>query len=73
MFYIIYTEITNKKLCIFHFENEGWLLTNDFIEAFTTYTTVSEYYKQLQICHLNINFKEINRLDSPTAFFQLDK
>ncbi|KAL2726807.1 uncharacterized protein V1478_007085 [Vespula squamosa] len=66
-------EITNKKLCIFHFENEGWLLTNDFIEAFTTYTTVSEYYKQLQICHLNINFKEINRLESPTAFFQLDK
>ncbi|XP_046816846.1 uncharacterized protein LOC124423308 isoform X1 [Vespa crabro] len=66
-------EITNKKLCIFHFENEGWLLTNDFVEAFTTYTTVSEYYKQLQICHLNINFKQINRLDSLTAFFQLDK
>lgn len=73
MFYIIYTEITNKKLCIFHFENEGWLLTNDFVAAFTTYTTVSEYCKQLQICHLNINFKEINRLESPTAFFQLDK
>ncbi|KAL2727993.1 uncharacterized protein V1477_017269 [Vespula maculifrons] len=66
-------EITNKKLCIFHFENEGWLLTNDFVAAFTTYTTVSEYCKQLQICHLNINFKEINRLESPTAFFQLDK
>ncbi|KAK2584647.1 hypothetical protein KPH14_006994 [Odynerus spinipes] len=66
-------DINNRTFCIFHFEDEGWLLLNEFVEVFTPYVTISEYYKQLQIRHINIKCKEISRLESPTLFFQLDK
>lgn len=66
-------DIQNKTFYIFHFEDEGWLLLHHFIEVFTDYVTISEFYKQLETCHINVKFKEISRFESPTLFFELDR
>ncbi|KAI4483265.1 hypothetical protein M0804_008320 [Polistes exclamans] len=72
--YFRITEINKKKFCIFHLENQGWIRVNDFVEEFTNYKTVSEFYEQLQHDHLSIAyFKKIKRLENLTPFFQYDE
>ncbi|XP_043500414.1 uncharacterized protein LOC122522991 isoform X2 [Polistes fuscatus] len=72
--YFRITEINRKKFCIFHLENQGWIDVNDFVEEFTNYKTVLEFYEQLQHDYLSIvNFKKITRLENLTPFFQYNE
>ncbi|KAI4475226.1 hypothetical protein M0802_015238 [Mischocyttarus mexicanus] len=66
-------EINKSKFCIFHLENKGWILVNDFVKEFTNYKTIPEFYEQLPNYTTTVNFKEIKILKGRTIFFQCTK
>lgn len=58
---------------IFNFEQDGWILTNEFIEAFTSYKLLSRLLTKIDMLNIKVTFKEILRSQYPIQFSQLDK
>ncbi|KYN35875.1 hypothetical protein ALC56_09666 [Trachymyrmex septentrionalis] len=58
---------------IFHFEQDGWILTNEFVEVFTSFKLLSHLLTKLEMLNLKMTFKEILRSQYPSQFLQLDR
>ncbi|KAL6260729.1 hypothetical protein P5V15_008252 [Pogonomyrmex californicus] len=58
---------------IFNIEQEGWILTNEFVEVFTNFKFYSHLLAMLEMMNINTVFKEIQRSEYPLQFLQLDR
>ncbi|KYN06684.1 hypothetical protein ALC62_02342 [Cyphomyrmex costatus] len=57
---------------IFNFEHDGWILTNEFVEAFTKLKFLS-FFTMVDTLNIKVTFKEILRSQYPLQFSQLDR
>ncbi|XP_070165329.1 uncharacterized protein [Polyergus mexicanus] len=57
---------------VFHIEEEGWMLTQEFVEIFTNLKLCSRLMAILEAMNIKAAFKEIQRSDHPVQFLQLD-
>ncbi|XP_011059039.1 PREDICTED: uncharacterized protein LOC105148801 isoform X2 [Acromyrmex echinatior] len=58
---------------IFHFEQDGWILTNEFVEVFTSFKLLSHLLTKIEMLNIKVTFKEILRSQYPSQFSQLDR
>ncbi|RLU21913.1 hypothetical protein DMN91_006292 [Ooceraea biroi] len=58
---------------IFHIEEQGWILTHEFVTTFTNYKFCSSLMAAISAINITALFREINRAEYPAEFLQLDK
>ncbi|XP_018055255.1 PREDICTED: uncharacterized protein LOC108691835 isoform X2 [Atta colombica] len=58
---------------IFHFEQDGWILTNEFVKVFTNFKLFSHLLTKIEMLNIKVTFKEILRSQYPSQFLQLDR
>ncbi|XP_071647994.1 uncharacterized protein [Temnothorax longispinosus] len=58
---------------IFNIEQDGWILTCEFVEAFTNLKLQSRLLATLEAMNIKVIFKEIQRSEYPVQFSQLDR
>ncbi|XP_071560340.1 uncharacterized protein [Temnothorax nylanderi] len=58
---------------IFNIEQDGWILTCEFVEAFTNLKLQSQLLATLEAMNIKVTFKEIQRSEYPVQFSQLDR
>ncbi|XP_011879961.1 PREDICTED: uncharacterized protein LOC105568703 [Vollenhovia emeryi] len=58
---------------IFNFAHDGWILTYEFVEAFTNFKLQSRLLAVLEAMNIKVVFKEIQRSEYPAEFSQLDR
>ncbi|XP_077274213.1 uncharacterized protein LOC143903962 isoform X2 [Temnothorax americanus] len=58
---------------IFNIEQDGWILTCEFVEAFTNLKLQSRLLATLEAMNIKVTFKEIQRSEYPVQFSQLDR
>lgn len=67
-----FTDSVKGVTFIFNIEQDGWILTNEFIEAFTNLKLQSCLLSTLKAMNVTAIFKEIHRSEYPIQFSQLD-
>ncbi|XP_011688038.1 PREDICTED: uncharacterized protein LOC105450087 isoform X2 [Wasmannia auropunctata] len=58
---------------IFNFEQDGWMLTSEFVDTFTNFKLYSRLLATVEILNIKVVFKEILRSEYPEQFLQLDR
>ncbi|XP_011159962.2 uncharacterized protein LOC105195977 isoform X1 [Solenopsis invicta] len=58
---------------LFNIEQDGWILTDEFVETFTNLKLHSQLLATIETLNIKIVFKEIQRSDYPIQFSQLDR
>ncbi|XP_012540690.1 uncharacterized protein LOC105839143 isoform X2 [Monomorium pharaonis] len=58
---------------IFNIEQDGWILTHEFVETFTNLKLSSRLMVVLEALNIKVVFKEIQRSEYPIQFSQLDR
>jgi hypothetical protein len=62
-----------KNIHLFHLYNQGWICTNEFVDAFTNLKDQRVMFKLLKILQYDVNFKHLTRETDMKLFSQLDK
>ncbi|XP_029160285.1 uncharacterized protein LOC114932280 [Nylanderia fulva] len=65
-------DLVKNVSCIFHTENEGWMLTYEFIQTFTNFKLCSRLFAVIEAMNVKVTFKEVKRTEYPLQFLQLD-
>jgi len=68
-----FTDSVKGVTFLFNFEQDGWILTCEFVEAFTNLKLHSCLLATLEILNIKVVFKEILRSEYPLQFLQLDR
>lgn len=58
-------ELPNTLVHIFHYQEEGWLLTDEFIQGFTKFQSTSYAVSLLCMLHINVQYKNIDITNDP--------
>lgn len=56
---------------LFHVDNDGWMLINEFVQAFAKFNKCSTLMTLLDVT--NTITKRVDRSDHPMQFLQLDR
>lgn len=67
-----FTDSVNGVTFIFNIEKDGWILTYEFIEAFTN-LKLHSLLTTLETMNTRVIFKEIHRSEYPIQFLELDR
>lgn len=68
-----FTDSVKGVTFIFNIEQDGWMLTYEFVETFTNLKLQSHLLAILEAMNIKVVFKEIQRSDYPLQFSQLDR
>ena len=70
----VFTELNskNKSLLIINLADEGWLSTDEFVDAFTDLHGTSVLLSVLNLINQVVPFKIINRTSHPALMAELD-
>lgn len=68
-----FTDSVKGVTFIFNIEQDGWILTCEFVKTFTNFKTQSCLLTMLEALNMHIVFKEIQRSEYPLQFSQLDR
>lgn len=68
-----FTDLVEGVTFIFNIEQEGWMLTYEFVETFTNLKLYSRLLATLETMNIKVVFKEIQRSQYPIQFSELDK
>ncbi|XP_076755948.1 uncharacterized protein LOC143426394 [Xylocopa sonorina] len=63
-------ELPKQMIHIFHYQDEGWLLVNEFLEVFTTFETTLHLLSMLRALNIRVQFEEIDKSKNSIEFIQ---
>lgn len=67
-----FTDTVNGVTFIFNIEKDGWILTYEFVKAFTN-LKLHSLLAMLEPMNTKVIFKEIHRSEYPIQFSELDR
>lgn len=70
--YIYPITTKEKSLIVANIDDEGWLISDEFVEAFTTMQETNIMLRALTMINVQIPFKTVDRYSHPSLLDQLD-